>query len=74
MSPKGPSSSFLNFATEYMLINPNGPHLTFFGTMRHFLTEKNQKVQIFWQKIVLRFLSLKYSTDFRHSRLVSSVK
>ena len=32
--------------------------------MRHFPKEKNQKFQ------VLRFLSLKYSADFRRSRLV----
>ena len=29
--------------TEYMLIKPEGSPFTFFGTMRHFLKEKNQK-------------------------------
>ena len=38
--------------------------------MRHFLKEKIQKFQVFFQKKVLRFLSLIYSADFRRSRLV----
>ena len=47
-----------------------GPPFTYFGTMRHFLKEKNfQKFQVFF-KNVLRFLSLIYSADFRRSRLV----
>ena len=41
--------------------------------MRLFLKEKNfQKLQNFFQKSVLRFLSLRYGADFRRSRLVSS--
>ena len=40
--------------------------------MRHFLKEKIfRKFQVFFQKKVLRFLSLRYSADFRRSRLVS---
>ena len=44
---------------------------TFFGTVRHFPKEKNfRKFQVFRKKNVLRFLSLRYSADFRRSRLV----
>ena len=39
--------------------------------MRLFSKEKNQKFQVFSKK-VLRFLSLRYSADFRRSRLVPS--
>ena len=38
------------------------PHITFFGTMRHFSYEKVSKI--------MRFLSLRYSADFVRSRLV----
>ena len=38
--------------------------------MRHFLKEKNQKFQVFFLKSLLHFLSLRYSADFRRSRLV----
>ena len=41
---------------------------------RHYATfcerEKNQKFQVFFLKSLLRFLSLRYSADFRRSRLV----
>ena len=41
--------------------------------MRHFPKKKNfRKFQVFFQKNVLRFLSLRYSADFRRSRLVFS--
>ena len=41
--------------------------------MRHFLEEKNQKFQvIFIKKSLLRFLSIRYSADFRRSRLVET--
>ena len=44
---------------------------TFFVTVRHFPKEKNfRKFQVFFPKNVLRFLSLRYSADFRRSRLV----
>ena len=49
MSQKSPP---FEFATEYMLIKPKGPPFTFFGTMRHFLKEKIQKFQVFFQKKV----------------------
>ena len=46
------------------------PSFTFFGTMRHFLKEKNSKISSFSsKKYLLRFLSLRYSADFRRSRL-----
>ena len=39
--------------------------------MRHFSKEKNSKISSFFpKKNVLRFLSLRYSCDFRRSRLV----
>ena len=39
--------------------------------MRHFPQKKVcQKFQVFRKKNVLRFLSLRYSADFRRSRLV----
>ena len=63
MSQNGPPSSFLIFCIPS----------TFFGTMRLFLKEIFfQKLQVFLQKNVLRFLSLRYGADFRRSRLVSS--
>ena len=39
--------------------------------MRHFPEERNfQKFPVFFEENVLRFLSLRYSADFRRSRLV----
>ena len=38
--------------------------------MRHFLKEKNSIISSFFQKKVLRFLSRRYSANFRRSRLV----
>ena len=39
--------------------------------MRHFLREKKSKISsFFFKKSLLRFLSLRYSADFRRSRLV----
>ena len=47
------------------------PPFTFFGTVRHFPKEIFfRKFQVFFQKNVLRFLSLRYSADLRRSRLV----
>ena len=54
-----------------MLINPEGPPFYIF---RHYATFFEriffQKFQVFFQKIVLRFLSLRFGADFRRSRLV----
>ena len=61
MSPKGPPSSFLNFATECMLINPKGSF---------FERKKFKNFKFFSKKNVLRFLSPRNSADFRRSRLV----
>ena len=63
MSPKVPSFEFLIFCNilyvnKYKIV----PRFTFFDTMRHFSKEKN----------VLRFLSLRYSADFRRSRFIST--
>ena len=47
------------------------PPFTFFGTVRHFPKEFFfRKFQVFFQKNVLRFLNLRFSADFRRSRLV----
>ena len=71
--PKRSPSSFLIFCNG-MYVNKSRrvPLFTFFGTMRLFLKEKNSKISIFFQKNVLRFLSLRYGSDFRRSCLVSS--
>ena len=43
--------------------------------MRHFLKEKNSKnSSFFFKKSLMRFLSLRYSADFRRSRLVFYLK
>ena len=65
-----PLSSFLIFATENVNKTQKIPPFTFFGTMRHFLKEKIKKFKFFFKKSLLRFLSLRYSADFRRSRLV----
>ena len=44
--------------------------LHFFGTMGHFPKEKKSKIMFFLKKTALRFLSLRYSADFRRSRFV----
>ena len=54
-----------------MLINPKGsPLLHFLALCDIFRKKKIQKFQCFSSKKVLRFLSLRYSADFRRSRLV----
>ena len=55
-----------------MLIIPEGFLLfTFFGTKRHFLKEKNSKVQTsVSKKTILHFLSYKYSADFNCCRFL----
>ena len=66
--------SFLIFCNG-MFVNKSRrvPPFTFFGTMRLPLKENFfSKISIFFQKSVLRFLSLRYGADFRRSRLVSS--
>ena len=74
MSPKGPPSSFLIFCNRrYVNKSKRVPPFTFFGTMRHLLKEKNCKIPSFFsKKNVSRFLSLKYSPDFRRSRRYST--
>ena len=69
--PKGsPLRVFWNFATKSMLINPKwSPPLHFLALCDIFRKKKIQKFQVFSQKNVLRFLSLRYSADFRRSRL-----
>ena len=71
MSQKSPSFEFFDILQQNIYLkSPKDPLFTFFGTMRHFLKEKNQKFQVFSQKkVFLRFLSLRYSADFRRSRL-----
>ena len=72
--PKGslPPSRFLIFCNG-MFVNKSRrvPPFTFFGIMRLFFERKKfSKISFFFQKIVLRFLSVRYSADFRRSRLV----
>ena len=71
--PKGsPLWVFWYFATECLLINPEGSPLLHFLALCDFFWKKNffQKFQFFSKKSVLRFLSLRYGADFRRSRLV----
>ena len=72
MSPKGPPLSFFVILQQNACLEiKKGPSFTFFGTVRHFSKEKCfRKFQVLFQKNVLRFLSLRYSADFRRSRLV----
>ena len=74
MSPKGPPLSFLLFCNRmHVWKSKRVPSSTFFGTVRHFPKEKFfSKISVFFQKNVLRFLSLRYSADFRRSRLVTT--
>ena len=71
-----PIWSFLIFCNRiYVNKAQRVPPFTFFGTMRHLPKEKNfRKFQVFSKKSLLRFLSLRYSADFRRSRLVNSSK
>ena len=72
--PKGsPLWVFWYFATECLLINPEGSHLLHFSALCDFFWKKFffQKFQFFSKKSVLRFLSLRYGADFRRSRLVN---
>ena len=63
MSPKGPPFEVFDILQRHVS--------ALCGTMRLFLKEKIfQKFQVFFQKTVLRFLSLRYGADFRRSRLV----
>ena len=66
MSPKCPLQVF---ATECMLTNPKGP-LLHFSALCDFFEKEKEKISSFFRKNVLRFLSLRYSADFRHSRLI----
>ena len=71
--PKGPPLwVFWYFATECLLINPEGSPLLHFSALCDFFWKKKifQKFQFFSKKSVLRFLSLRYGADFRRSRLV----
>ena len=72
--PKDPPLSFLLFCNRMHVYKSNRvPPFTFSGTVRHFPKEKTfSKISSFFQKNVLRFFSLRYSADFRRSRLVLS--
>ena len=71
---RSPLWVFWYFATECLLINPEGSPLLHFSALYDFFWKKKfyQKFQFFSKKSVLRFLSLRYGADFRRSRLVSS--
>ena len=69
--PKGsPFEFFWYFATECLLINPEGSPLLHFLALCDFFWKKKffQKFQFFSKKSVLRFLSLRFGADFRRSR------
>ena len=69
MYQKSPPFEFLIFCNKiYVDEAQRVPSFTFFGTMPLFLKEKIFKN--FFEKFFLRFLSLRYSADFRRSRLV----
>ena len=72
MSPKGflIFRVFWYFASECMLINLKGSPLLHFLSLCNIFRKK--KFQVFFQKNVLRFLSLRHSADFRRSGLVFS--
>ena len=72
MSSKGPLRVFCYFSTEFMLINPKGVPLLHFSALCDIFRKKiNVKISsFFFQKNISRFLSLRYSADFRSSRLV----
>ena len=53
-----------------MLIKPKGSPFYIFRTMRNFLKDKKSKISVFLKSLV-PFLSLRYSADFRRSRLVT---
>ena len=57
-----------------MLINTErSPFYIFRHYATFFQRKKFQKFQVFFERIVLRFLSLRYGADFRRSRLVRLV-
>ena len=69
--PKGsPLWVFWYFATECLLINPEGSPFLHFSALCDFFWKKNFLADYFSKKSVLRFLSLRYGADFRRSRLV----
>ena len=58
-------------STEYMLMKPEGSPFDIFRHYATFFSERKKfKNQVFFKKSLLRFLSLRYSADFRRSRLV----
>ena len=74
---KGSPLSFCTFLTYSTKPSEakGSPLLIFFCTVRHFPLKKFfLKFQVFFEKNVLRFLSLRFSADFRRSRLVLSTK
>ena len=60
------------FATECVFINQKGSPLLHFSALCDIFRKKIffRKFQVFFQKIFLRFLSLRYTADLRRSRLV----
>ena len=71
--PKGPPLEFfLLFCKECMFGNQKGSPLLYFSALCDIFRKKNfRKFQVFFsKKNVSRFLSLRYSADFRRSRLV----
>ena len=68
---RSPLRRFRYFATECIFMNLKWSLLHFSALLRHFSKEKNFEIfKFFSKKNVLRFFSLRYSADFRLSRLV----
>ena len=72
MSPKGPPLSFLLFCYRMRVYKSKRVPLLHFSALCDIFRKKIffRKLQVFFQKNVLRFLSLRYSADLRRSRLV----
>ena len=67
VSKESPFRVFWYFATEYMSIMPKGSPLLLFSALCDIFWKKKYSKT---KKKFLRFLSLRYSADFRRSRLV----
>ena len=72
MSQKSPPFEFFDILQQNMLIKPKGSPFYIFRHYATFSERKKSNISSFFSKKVLRFLSLRYSADFRRSRLVYS--
>ena len=72
MSQRVPPLSFLLFCSRMYVYKSKRVLFYFFWHYATFFDRKNSKISSFFSKKISRFLSLRYSADFRRSRLVSS--